>query len=227
MEPSSIDQTRAALHRVAQILEHQQSGIREKLSESVLYALGRRPAEWGHPDEPHFQEALASICYPSRWPQDLPDIVPFYKALHLLVERRGATREAALSVKDDLQHGKLHAVLVTGDGDRHSIPAQRWQGSNSPTLWWCGAGAVKVGNGQIEEGSIYIESLNLGTEPEAPKPLELDGSEALCKLLLHLVGKKSAKQVADNSSGTDYAVSERHVRRLVAQAKEFLAEKAR
>ncbi len=165
---------------------------------------------------------------PSEWPTDKTGQEYFHRALVRLLTERGGTPEAAASIRRDLEDGDLSTVVVDDQhGHPAPIPARLWRASQTAgEMYWKGRAGVSVTDGNAprlgwHSGDIYL------VDPPAdapPRTLDLDESVQLCKLLLHLVGKKSASQIADNSAGTDYAVPPRTVSEFIRIARERLRE---
>jgi hypothetical protein len=198
--------------------------------EVVVHLLGRTPPAplavngWHRPR--NFR-----VEYPDAWPEDLEGAKFLYRGLARLLWERGGTTDAADSIRRDLQAGRLAAIVALPHGALSNLEPHRFRGDESRRLWWMGRADVLVTTGTPIgrfEGDVYlIESKHGAAEPGpgTPKPLDLNNSEALCKLILHLVGKKSAAQIAHTSTGTDYAVPERTVSDLIKKARDRLAEK--
>jgi hypothetical protein len=164
------------LERLRLAVDGQLSGYDEKLSEAVVIALGDRPAGLGPGgDEKQLEEALALICYPSRWRGDLPGLMYFFRALHKLVRDRvgkaeagesvrHALQKAGESVRRDLQIGKLKAVFILEDGSRVEIEPHRWLMSEQ--LWWSGSEVVQP---QAVRGYVYIPDQMSGLDAPSSK----------------------------------------------------------
>jgi hypothetical protein len=185
-------------------------------SEAVIALLGLDPPP-ASPWADHFRPPSIALN-PSKWPRDdWPGLEYLHRALVRLLWERGGKVEAAAAIRRDLVEGRVHAVVVAdgGDGEAHPIPPRRWMTARS--------GAEMLWTGRSGKGLIYVV-----TAPEpAEQQLSLSDSDALCKLVLHLAGAKSAAQIAKHSTGTEFEVSERTVSRLLKQARDLLAEKRR
>jgi hypothetical protein len=162
---------------------------------------------------------------PKDWPEDGTGREYLHRALVRLLQERGRTPEAGVSIRRDLEDGRIRAVFIDDQGDVHRIEPKRWRGASAGMYW---KGEVELGTklGPID-CNIYLTTDQLATASSEPKPLDLSESEALCRLLLHLAGSRSARQIANQSTGTDFAVPERTVSYLLKKARELLDEKSR
>jgi hypothetical protein len=176
---------------------------------------------------------------PSDWPDDKADAEFLHRGLARRLRERGGTIQAALSIRRDLETGRLRAVFSDdGDGSRRAIPPRRWEAAaTGADMYLTGRTSMEarefwgdIYSPEYAEGDIYLISATPEPEvvvaaPVKAKPLDLGDSDELCKLLLHFAGKKSAAIIANNSKGTDYEVAERTVSRLIAKAREQLDKK--
>ena len=156
------------------------------------------------------------------WPSDVTGFEGFYSGLARRLSKH-ATTEDADAIRRGLQDGTIRAVIIDDiSGRDYPIEPQWWRaGSTSAVMYWTGRAEIESKNGLIG-GLIYLTT----AEPET-KQLDLSESTALCKLLLHLKGKRSAAEIAKSSTGTDYAVPERTVSHLLKKATELLDEQRR
>ena len=166
------------------------------------------------------------------WPRDKTGLEYFHRFLTRLLSEQGGTAEAARSIRGDLEDGRVLAVVIDDDsGHEYDIETRLWRAAaSSADMYWHGRAFMTATTGPHIgrlEGDIYLrEAPTVTADAKPAKPLELSKSVALCKLLLHLAGKKSAAQIASNSVGTDYAVPGRTVSDLLKKARDLLDENA-
>lgn len=172
-----------ALRRAAITMEGVSAGFDEQLSAAVLHALGPRPDGLGpHSDGAQWNEVLARICFPSRWLEDLPGLIHFYRALHQFVRKDGGTKAGAELARRELQTGSLRAVLVMEDGSHADIAPHRWR--KSKQLWWSGwEMALSGSSGMSSRGDVYI----VVSAPEAASPTHANESERYIPAFMKLM----------------------------------------
>ena len=194
-------------------------------AEVLDHLLGPLPAK---PPNPAFRAVRGWL-----WPRDKTGLEYFHRFLTRLLSEQGGTDKVAQSIRGDLEDGRVLAVVIDDySGHEYEIEKRLWMAAaSSADMYWHGRASVTATTGPHLgrlEGDIYLrEAPTVTADAEPAKPLDLSKSTALCKLLLHLVGKKSAAQIASNSVGTDYAVPARTVSDLLNKARGRLAENAK
>jgi hypothetical protein len=69
---------------------------------------------------------------PRNWPDDKSGAEFLHRGLARLLRERGGTLEAALSIRRDLETGRLSTVFIDDDcGTREPIPPQRWEAATT------------------------------------------------------------------------------------------------
>jgi hypothetical protein len=118
--------------------------------------------------------------YREGWPEGWTDLEYFYSGLDRLLSERGWTVKAALSIRLDLEEGRIRAVVIDDEsGESYPIPPQRWRASKGrEELYWTGRAVVDGHRGDIylltvdEISALLVLPTKAAEEREAERQVE-------------------------------------------------------
>ncbi|MFA7647925.1 MAG: hypothetical protein WCY15_13230 [Phenylobacterium sp.] len=179
---------------------------------------------------------------PGEWPRDKTGREYFLRGLVRLLWERGLSNEAALSIRGDLEDGRIGSVVIDERyGDEWPIPAQQWRAAaTSAEMYWTGRARVIANAGPRLgkfEGDIYLAVSPLSAAGKGSGEVGTRERNNFLRALLGLAmsayrydpaGKRSSAvpEMVEDLKARGLSVSDDTIRRWLNEAVEVVYDPA-